>query len=131
MLKNIGIIAAVIACLLAALISAQRKSADAVRPPAGATNLLAFLEVRPLTNQIRRFVFNGKAYLEVIGKVHLSTLAPRSGPPVYIFDETGAFVDWCGDIGDNNVFVKKWGGFSNATNVSVDEAKQLLKVLPQ
>lgn len=127
MIKNIVSVAALLVCLVAVWIYAENKSAKALRPPAGGTNLVAFLEERPQVNQIRRFVHNGKLHVEVIGKASVSALSLPSGSPAYIFDETGALVDWCRDLGDNPSFVKKWGGFTNANQISAEEAKQLVK----
>jgi Rieske Fe-S protein len=126
-IKTITIVAAVLVCLLAAWINAKKKAATAVRPTVGATNLVAFLETQAQTNQIRSFIHNGKVYVMVIGKPSLSPLSVPSGSPAYIFDETGAFVDWCRDLGDAPTFVKKWGSFNNATQISVEQAKQLVK----
>ncbi len=127
MIKKIVIVAAVVVCLLAVWIYAEKKAANAVRPPAGGTNLVAFLDTQAHPNQIRSFIHNGKVYVEVIGKPSISPLSVPSGSPAYIFDETGAFVDWCRDLGDNPSFVRKWGGFSNANPISVEQAKQLVK----
>lgn len=131
MIKQCIMATVFLACLFAVWMYSERKGAQAVRPPAAGTNLLGFLELRPLTNQIRKFVHHGKPFLQVMGKVNWAPLALRSGPPAYIFDETGRFVDWCGDIGDNNVFVRKWGGFSNATPISAAEAIKLVRTPPQ
>ena len=127
MIKNIAIIGVVVVCLLAAWIHSEQKRAEAVNPATGATNFVAFLAARPQFTEIRKFTFNEKAHLEIIGRPYISALSVPSGPPVYIFNESGALVDWCRDIGDQPSFVAKWGGFSNATPVSVEEAKQLVK----
>ena len=127
MTKKVTIVAAILGCLLAAWIYSEKKSAQAVRPPTGGTNLVAFLEARPQPNQIRSFVYNGKVHVEIIGKPSISPLSLPSGSPAYIFDETGALVDWSRDLGDNPSFLRKWGGFSNATPISAEEAKQLVK----
>jgi len=127
MIKKLAIAVAVLVCLLAVWMYAEKKSAQAVRPPASGTNLVAFLETQPAVNSVRKFIQNGKLHVEVIGKPHVSALSLPSGSPAYIFDETGVFVDWCRDLGDNPSFVRKWGGFSNATTISPAEAKELVK----
>lgn len=127
MSKKAVIAGAVLVCLLAVLIYAEKRSAQAVRPPTSATNLLAFLEARAEATSIRKFTHNAKVYVVVIGKPHVSPLSLPSGSPAYIFNETGALVDWCRDLGDNPSFVKKWGGFSNATTITFQQAKQLVR----
>jgi len=127
MIKKIAIGAAVVVCLLVAWIYEENRRANAVRPPEGATNLIAFLDARPQPSRIRKFVHNGEVHVEVLGKPIRSPLSVPSGPPAYIFDETGALVDWAADRGENPSFVSKWGTFSNATFISVEEAKRLVK----
>ena len=125
MSKNVFISVAVVVCLIAAWIYTETKGARAVRPPQGVTNLVAFLDLQhPKPSKIRRFVQNGKVHLEVIGERFSSPLSLPSGPPAYIFDDTGALVDWTGDRGDAPSFVSKWGSLSNAVFISVEEAKQ-------
>jgi hypothetical protein len=126
MKNKVAILAALFACLLGVWIYSEKKGARAVRPPEGSTNLVAFLEARP-PSQIRKFIHEGNAYIEVIGKPVTSLLSLPSGPPAYIFNENGALVDWSRDIGDDPSFVSRWGGFSNATSISIEEAKQLVK----
>jgi len=127
MVKIIAIVAALALCLLVAAVYTEKKNADKLSPPVGVTNLVAFLEARPQPTKIRKFVQNGKVHVEVIGKPIISPLSLPSGPPAYVFDDTGALVDWTSDRGDTPRFVKKWGSFSNATFISVDEAKALVK----
>jgi len=124
--KKIFIVGAILACLLTAWIYSETASARAVRPPPGATNLVAFLEAKPQLTNVCRFVHNGKVCFEVIGIPSISPLSLPSGPPAYIFDETGAFVDWSADIGDNPSFLSKWGGFTSASSISTEEARHLV-----
>ncbi len=128
MVKKSIISLVVVVCIFfcAWAIYSEKRSRETVQPPPGATNLTGFLQLRePAT--IRKFVFNGKVHLEVIGKpVVIPPLSVPSGPPVYIFDEKGVFVDWAADVGDAPSFVRKWGGFSNATPVTTEAAKELV-----
>jgi hypothetical protein len=121
------VVAGFLICLVALWIYAEKRNAEAVRPPAGLTSLPAFLNARPQTDKIRRFVHDGKVYLEVIGEPYKGPLSLASGPPVYVFDETGKLVDWSRDIGDAPSFLDKWGNFSNGTFISAEEARQLVK----
>lgn len=122
MTKKLTAAVAILGSLAIACIYSEKKSAQMARPPLGATNLAAFLEARPNWSQIRGFVHHGKPHVEVIGKPILLPLNPPSGPPAYIFDEPGALVDWCRDLGDNPSFARKWGNLSNAVPVSAAEA---------
>src|SRR4051794_20209784 len=125
--KRLIIFVAVIVFMIAAWVCAGKKKAKTGFPPAGGKKLIGFLEARPPTESVCKFVHNGTGYVQVIGKPNVSPLSLPSGPPVYIFDETGVLVDWSRDIGDSPSFTRKWGGFSNATPISVEEAKRLLK----
>jgi hypothetical protein len=127
MIKRVAISGGVFACLIAVWVYSEMRSSKAVRPPAGATNLVAFITSVPRIAEIRKFVHNDKLYLEVIGKPYESLMSVPSGPPAYIFDETGLFVDWSRDLGDQPSFVRKWGGFSNSTPITIEQAKHLLK----
>ena len=126
MMKKIVIGMTLLLGLLAVWIYGEKKGAQAVSPSGGQTNLIVFLQARP-PNLIRKFVYNGQLYMEVIGKPNVSPLSVPSGSPAYIFDETGVLVDWSRDLGDAPSFVKKWGGFSNAAPISVQEAAELVK----
>lgn len=126
MKRNVAIVA-VLTCLLGVWIYSEKKGVRAIRPPVGITNLVAFLETKPQVRQIRKFTYNGNTHFEVIGKPATSLLSLPSGPPAYIFSENGTLADWSRDIGDNPSFVSRWGYFSNATPISVEEVKQLLK----
>ena len=57
-----------------------------------------------------------KYYYEFVGFLPPPKLlgALPSGPPAYVFDQQGHFVNWCSDIGDNDVFHQQWP--LNSTN---------------
>ena len=112
---------------MAIWIYSEKKSAKAVRPRIDATNLVTFLGAGPEFIEIRKFIFNEKPHLEIIGRPYQSALSVPSGPPLYVFDENGVLVDWCRDSGDQPSFAKKWGGFRNATIINIEDAKQLVK----
>jgi len=58
---------------------------------------------------VRMVNHDGKDYYEFIGKPpRAQILALPSSAPVYVFDEQGQFVTWCGDPGDNNVYRQQW-----------------------
>jgi hypothetical protein len=112
--------------LLVAWLYTEKRAAEAVRPPAGGTNLSGFLRARPQPVRIRKLVHNGKVHVEVVGKPYSSPLSLPSGSPAYIFDETGALVDWTADLGDAPSFVKKWGSLTNRNSITVEEATRLV-----
>lgn len=125
MTKKAVIAGALLVCLLAVWIYTEKRIANELRPPEGVTNLVAFLEARPQPSKIRKFPHNGKTHIELIGKPVTSLTSLPSGPPAYVFDETGVLVDWTADRGDTPSFVRKWGSLSNATFITIEEAKQL------
>jgi hypothetical protein len=130
MRKKIAILAALLVGLFGVWIYSEQKWVRAVCPPESATNLMVFLEARPHPQQILKFTYGGKTHIEVIGKPVTFFLSLPSGPPAYIFNENGVLVDWSRDVGDNPSFGNRWGGFSNAITISVEESKQLKRVKP-
>ena len=99
-------------CLMMCIHSA-REALRATRPPQGEVTLTAFLASGKQICCIQDITVNDKTYTVVIGVMHTTLLLLPSGPPAYIFDERHILVDWCGDIGDNPGFIKKWGGFKH------------------
>lgn len=125
MIKTICIAVALIAGLVVAWLWSETRAANAVRPPTGATNLAKFIQFKPDPKEVKRFDYRGQVHIAVIGKPKPSLLSLPSGSPVYIFDSSGALVDWSRDIGDAPHFVGKWGSFSNSTVISIEAAKTL------
>jgi len=123
MIKIFAKIAALVLSLVVAKIYIEKK----ISRPVGASDLSMFLEVRPQPSKIRRFVHEEKVYVEVSGRPTISTLSQPSDPLAYIFDDTGKLVEWTYDRCDSPPFVKRWGALSNATFISVKEAKHLVK----
>lgn len=123
MLKKAIIFVAAVACFFAVWYFEEHRRAAAVRPPAGATNLASFLQIKAnAVNRIRSLKRNETNYFEVIGRPTVSPLSVASGPPAYIFDENGQMIDWAADRGENSSFVRKWGTLSNATYITPEEA---------
>lgn len=125
MLKNIVIAVIVVFCLMLLCLHSESRFRKAVRPPNGATNLTTFLLLRPYVIEITKFSRNGSLYLEVLGRTSTSGLSLPSGRPAYVFDESGILVDWAADTGEATDFNNKWGKTSNASPVTVEEAKAL------
>ncbi len=52
---------------------------------------------------------DGSDYVEIAGPLPpLWSLAIPSSRPAYVFDDTGRFVDWCSDPGDNPSWRQRW-----------------------
>lgn len=110
-------------CLALVWVRGEIRHAQAVRPPPGATNLNAFLQTGPKVARIQRFTVGDRSYIEVVGRPPLIGLSLPSGPPAYVFDESGTLLDWAGDTGEATHFNEKWRGRSNLVPLTVEEAK--------
>jgi hypothetical protein len=127
-MKKSSIVASfVLLCLLVLWLYSERERMRLIRPAAEEQQLAAFLAKRS-PSRVQKLSQNEKSYLAVTGRPTTSMFTLPSGPPVYIFDDTGMLVDWSGDIGDDSNFVRRWPGLSTATTITVEEAKQLVKV---
>lgn len=126
-IREILIVGAVFIGLFLFWMFDETRSRKAVIPPEGLTNLVSFLEGRTNVARVRQFTKDGRGYVEVFGHYPPSVLKLRSGPPTYVFDESGAMVDWTADRGDAPSFVSRWGNLSNATFITIEDAKQLVK----
>jgi hypothetical protein len=52
---------------------------------------------------------DGAIYYELSGRMYsFPVLVFPSSPPVYIYDESGKFVEWCSDPGDQIEFRERW-----------------------
>ena len=109
-------------CLALVWVRDEIRHAKAVRSPPGATNLSAFLETGPKVASIQRFTLGDRSYTEIIGRPNLIGLSLPSGPPAYIFDESGTLRDWAGDTGNATLFNEKWQGRSNRVVLTIKAA---------
>jgi hypothetical protein len=84
-----------------------------------------FLKLTPASRitSFGHFQLAGKGYIEVVGKVP-SVLA--SGPPVYIFDESGNLIDWIEDNGEHPRFYRQWIESITRTPMTVDQASAII-----
>jgi hypothetical protein len=59
---------------------------------------------------VRMVERDGQSYYEFNGFVDPPwwCLAVPSGPPAYIFDERGKFIEWCADPGDGAPYRRRW-----------------------
>jgi hypothetical protein len=74
--------------------------------PAGhASTLKEYLQWRPTASQFGTVDVQGKQHIIAYGRAS-GLLA--SGPPAYVFDDTGQLVDWSADIGDDPQFDERW-----------------------
>lgn len=113
--------------LVTAWIYSEVRYAGKVRPPPSATNFQSFLQHGLEPRRFQRFDHGGIPYLRVFARMPSLLLALPSGPPVYVFNSKGDLIDWCGDSGDNGAFIRKWHGFAGATNVSIEQAREMLQ----
>jgi hypothetical protein len=125
MFKKVAPVVIAVFCFVFIWLYSESRNRKAVRPPEGATNLTSFLQARPDVGNVQRFTNRGKTYLEIIGRVPNSWFSLPSGTPTYVFDKTGALVDWAADLGEASEFLSRWGNFSNAIPITMDEAKAL------
>lgn len=126
MTRPTAMVAALLVCIVAVWAYSEWRYTQDTQPPQNAKTLSAFLDARSQQGTIRRFVHNDKIYIVVVGNPALGHLVFPSGPPAYIFDERGALVDWCYDLGDNTAFVRKWGDFRDSSIISKEAARQLV-----
>ncbi|MDR2430541.1 MAG: hypothetical protein LBD14_06635 [Puniceicoccales bacterium] len=126
-IKTITIVGILVMALLAAFFYEENRRVEAARLPEGGADLIIFLEARPNASGIRKFVRNKKVHIEVFGEVVFSLLSVASGPPAYVFDETGKLVEWTADRGSDAVFKKKWGNLGEGTFIGAEDAKRIVK----
>lgn len=66
---------------------------------------------------------DGIEYIELTGPLPpIWSLALPSGPPVYVFDKQGKFVDWCSDLGERPNWNQQWR-VSNGASISDSEIR--------
>jgi hypothetical protein len=123
-------IAFIIVCSLIVGISLSRASAhrvflEKVRPD-GITTLAEFLKRFPQQRQVYQCGINGRLY--VVIAIHHPKVDRHipSGPPSYVFDSVGRFVDWSADIGDDPRFNERWS-LTSAQTLSPDEFKRFVE----
>jgi len=126
MIKSVAVAVVGLLCFVFIWFCTESRSRRAVRPPEGATNLTAFLLLRPDFDKIQKFTNSHGTYLEILGRAQKRWLSLPSGPPVYVFDESGTLVDWAADLGEASEFNHKWGSLTNATPITVENAKALV-----
>ena len=89
--------------------------------PAGDT-LADHLAHRSPPYRARVFEVAGQEYVAVFGPWRVSPRFP-SGPPVYVYDQQGRLVDWCGDTGDGGLN-PKWNGAYQGREITPAELAQ-------
>jgi hypothetical protein len=98
-----------------------------VTPPKNGKSLEAFLETRPRVMEIRQLKVRGENFFLILGNYSTFVFDTSSGPPAYIFNNSGTLVDWTADSGDDPAFEKRWDIFSNRETISAQEALRLVK----
>lgn len=103
--KVYGAIAAfLLVVVVVCALEVNRKS-----PGLSNVNIADFAEEKPAPQAIIRFEKNGRTYFGWVAELSsLDKLTVPSGPPVYVFDDSRAMVDYTIDVGDDPTFVKNW-----------------------
>lgn len=84
--------------------------------PNGISTVEDFFKRFGQPHRIREVERGGAVYFHLSGTLPpLYVLAVPSSPPVYVFDQTGHFVEWCRDPGDSNAYWKRWPQQGNQT----------------
>jgi hypothetical protein len=77
--------------------------------PHGIETVRDFYEHFGTPSRIHEFHREGAAYYELRGALPpFYVLALPSEPPAYIYDSSGAFVEWCSDPGDSTIYQQRW-----------------------
>ena len=84
--------------------------------PNGISTVADFFERFGQARRIRKVEREGVVYFHLSGTLPpLYVLAVPSAPPVYAFDQSGHFVEWCRDPGDSNAYWERWPKQGNQT----------------
>lgn len=94
--------------------------------PTTVQDLPTFLREMPEPQSVHRIDIGGQSYYEVIGPM-ASTMALPSGPPVYIFADDLAIVDWTIDRGEDSRFEEQWRA-SDREAVSIERLRDELGI---
>lgn len=100
-----------ILCLLvlflsfAGVVAYEMHAARLAAPPTHVTTLNSFLQWLPGTHPAAVRQFRGSEYLIIFGPLNGFV---SSGPPAYVFDKSGQFVEWVPDSGDDSNFERRW-----------------------
>ena len=105
-------IATVLGVLLAFLLYSLASERYYVRTksPAGITTVSDYFRRFGEPAFVRMAQRDGRSYYEFNGRVDPAwwCLALPSGPPAYIFDERGQFIEWCAEPGDSSRYRQRW-----------------------
>ena len=98
------LLAALCAVGIGALIWAMKDYGARIAPPGKDVDLETFFAVGPSTVRVERYLHGGKEYVVLTGKTPSclsSMIVLPSGPPVYIFDESGKLARFVADSGES------------------------------
>jgi hypothetical protein len=76
-------------------------------PAPGVENIGSYLAIMPAPERAFQLVTGSSEFIEFHGPLQPKAALP-SGPPAYVFDETGSLVDWTSDLGDDPRFRERW-----------------------
>jgi hypothetical protein len=96
-------------CALVSYVIASEMAYAHLKRPDNITNVSDFYSRFGTSGGTRAISVNGFEHIEISGPLPPPwSLALPSSRPAYVFDETGRFVDWCSDPGDNPSWRSKW-----------------------
>jgi len=123
-LKDITLTFALLLALLVYFVASAVYHAG-TKSPDGMSNASEYFQRFGEPSFIRMVEREGQTYYEFNGHVDPPwwCLALPSGPPAYIFDERGTFVEWCYDPGDTPSYRRRWP-FKSTDHVNVAEVKR-------
>jgi hypothetical protein len=127
--KHTLIVLGVLLVMGAPLMIADIRGRKSLDPTGHATSLAEYLEWQPAATEFEEATFAGKRHFIASGPEPTSSLA--SGPPAYVFDETGRLVDWSTDTGEDSEFCTRWDATSQPgyTTFGRDAAEELANSL--
>jgi len=87
-------------------------------PPPDVRSFDSYLLRMPAAKALRKCTCDGVEFTLAVGPLPGFPAVP-SGSPCYVFDGSGALVDWTVDAGDNAQFVRRWANcFAPATSAT-------------
>jgi|SRR5690625_2233231 len=84
-----------------------------------------FRQTMPTPSSAHVLLINSEEYVALVGRVRTPFAFP-SGPPIYIFDNDGKFIDFTLNSDDTQRFGEKWLR-TEKREVTIDEADRMIQ----